>query len=194
MTASRDESVLPDAASPPSLLEAVQPWTVWTTPAERAAGTLSPENVAHAVAGLEQDGVIVLKGVMDLEHVSVLRDRVLSDIAKYETEAAADKIEQGGVGWWHNWQGGRPPPMHPYLFDDFCYNEFVIAAVTAAVRPHVPAGWDGQLSGGYGLINMAFKGDMMQECHTDGGSLPIDPAATQADLAGGRPTGFSVNF
>ena len=63
---------------------------------------------------------------------------------------------------------------------------------------------------------MAFKGNMIQEVspgclsstplpflllkrivaqvHTDGGSAPIDPAATIDDLPGARPTGFSVNF
>ena len=79
-------------------------------------------------------------------------------IAKYETDAASEKIEQGGTGWWHNWQGGRPPPIHPYLFDDFCYNEFVIQVVSAAIKDVMPPDWDGALSGGYGLINMAYRG------------------------------------
>lgn len=69
---------------------------------------------------------------------------------------------QGGVGWWHNWQGGRPPPIHPFLFDDICYNEYVIGVTTAAALANGHAVEHG-LEGGYGLINMAFRGDMVQE-------------------------------
>ena len=121
---------------------------------------------------------------------------MLSDVAAYENDSTSPKIEQSGQGWWHNWQGGRPPPMHPYLFDDVCYNSFVIAVTQAAARSSMPPDWDGQLSGGYGLINMAFKGNYIQEVHTDGGSAPIDPAATARDLPQGchSPTGFSVNI
>ena len=185
MTVSRDLTPI-DASA--------EPWAVVPTQAEREAGTLSPESIARAVEGLNREGVIVLKGVVDLEHVRILRDRVLSDIEQYETDGASEKIEQGGVGWWHNWQGGRPPPLREFLFDDICYNEFVIAAVSGAARPHMAPDWGGWMGGGYGLINMAFKGNMLQECHTDGGSAPIDPTATIDDLPGARPTGFSVNF
>ena len=154
MTVSRDLTPI-DASA--------EPWTVVPTQAEREAGTLSPESIARAVEGLNREGVIVLKGVVDLDHVRILRDRVLSDIEQYETDGASEKIEQGGVGWWHNWQGGRPPPLREFLFDDICYNEFVIAAVSGAARPHMAPDWGGWMGGGYGLINMAFKGNMIQE-------------------------------
>ena len=134
----------------------------------------------------------------DLEHVRILRERVLSDIEQYESDTTTAKIEMGGPGWWHNWQGGRPPPTKEFLFDDFCYNEFVIAAVTGTIRANgsMPPTWDGSLSGGYSLINMSFRGDMVQELHTDAGSAPIDPAATPADLLGAphRINHWSVNF
>ena len=156
MTVSRD-------LTPIDASESAEPWTVVPTQAEREAGTLSPESIARAVEGLDREGVIVLKGVVDLEHVRILRDRVLSDIEQYETDGASEKIEQGGVGWWHNWQGGRPPPLREFLFDDICYNEFVIAAVSGAARPHMAPDWGGWMGGGYGLINMAFKGNMIQE-------------------------------
>ena len=64
----------------------------------------------------------------------------------------------------HNWQGGRPPPIHPYLFDDFCYNEFVIQVVSAAIKDVMPSDWDGTLAGGYGLINMAYRGVSQTLC------------------------------
>ena len=93
MTVSRDLTPI-DASA--------EPWAVVPTQAEREAGTLSPESIARAVEGLNREGVIVLKGVVDPEHVRILRDRVLSDIEQYETDGASEKIEQGGVGWWHS--------------------------------------------------------------------------------------------
>ena len=64
----------------------------------------------------------------------------------------------------------------------------------AAAGLHMPAGWDGQLAGGYGLINMAYRGNMVQEVHCDGGSQPLDPTATFDDLPGPRATGWAVGI
>lgn len=168
------------------------PWTVAPSPTEIATGRLSAANVALAVEGLEKEGVVLLKGVVDTEHARILREHIMADIELYERDSTSTKIEQGGQGWWHNWQGGRPPPKHPFLFDDICYNESVIAVTQAAVRHLMPPEWDGQLSGSYGLINMAYRGDMVQEVHTDGRAAPIDSMATVEDLP--HRTGFSVNI
>jgi hypothetical protein len=146
MTASRDLASrdLVGGVTPDML-----PFTITPTAEELAAGTLSEATLARACAGLRDEGVIVIKQVVDLEHVRALRERVLADIAAYETNTETEKIEMGGQGWWHNWQGGRPPPFPPFLFDDICFNEYVIA-VTMAMNAGVE-GLKG-LSGGYGLI------------------------------------------
>jgi hypothetical protein len=124
MTASRDVARIPSTGDEDRRLA---PWTIIPSPAELATKQLSADNLARAVEGLDREGVVVIKGVVDPEHVRVVRERVLGDVEAYERDSTSVKIEQGGQGWWHNWQGGRPPPLQPYLFEDICYNEFAIA-------------------------------------------------------------------
>lgn len=146
MTASRDRESreLVDNVTPDML-----PFTIDPTAEERAAGKLSPSTLARACKGLRDEGVIVIKQVVNLDHVRVLKERVLADIAAYEMDTQTEKIEMGGQGWWHNWQGGRPPPFPPFLFEDICFNEYVIG-ITMAMNE----GNDGLkgLTGSYGLI------------------------------------------
>jgi hypothetical protein len=54
------------------------PWTVTPSPEELATQQLSPANTARALEGLATEGVIVLKSVVDPEHIRVIRERVLS--------------------------------------------------------------------------------------------------------------------
>ena len=92
MTVSRDVASrsLTDHVS-----SAMIPFTITPTAAERQAGALSAETLASACEGLRTEGVIVIKQVVDLEHVKVLRERVLADIAAYETDTETEKIEMG---------------------------------------------------------------------------------------------------
>ena len=46
--------------------------------------------------GLDREGVVVIKGVVDPEHVRVVRERVLGDVEAYERDSTSVKIEQGG--------------------------------------------------------------------------------------------------
>src|ERR1700733_12352672 len=90
------------------------------SPAERSAGKLSEESVQRAVRAINDDGMVVLKDVVDPENVRILRERVLADVDKVVNRPDAP----------FNWNRGNvqqdPPPFPPYLFRDVLANEFAI--------------------------------------------------------------------
>jgi ectoine hydroxylase-related dioxygenase (phytanoyl-CoA dioxygenase family) len=133
---------------------------------ERANGRLSPENIARGKAALEQDGFVVLEDVVDLEHLRMLKERMLADLPKILNRPDApfnftkSNVQQD------------PPPFEPYLFKDVLMNEFV-TDLTETVM-------------GKGVFNAFYSGNtaianttQWQPTHADMGHLwPNMPVAT----------------
>jgi hypothetical protein len=124
---------------------------------DRAAGGLAPEKLQAAMEALRTDGLVVLADVVDLEHLDVLHERLISDLALLRARPDAP----------YNWTAGNiqqdPPPFEPYLFEDVLLNPQVIAVTSAILGP--------------GLRNVMYSGntslpsDTRQPVHADMGHL-----------------------
>ncbi|MET9268438.1 phytanoyl-CoA dioxygenase family protein [Kribbella sp. NPDC003557] len=125
--------------------------------ADRASGGLAPEKLQAALDALRTDGLLVLADVVDLEHLDVLHERMVSDLALLRARPDAP----------YNWTAGNiqqdPPPFAPYLFEDVLLNPQVIAVTSAILGP--------------GLRNVMYSGntslpsDTRQPVHADMGHL-----------------------
>lgn len=134
--------------------------------AELAAGALSPEHVAAAKDAIHRDGVVVLQGVVAVEHVVALREKLLADL---ELILQRDDVP-------FNFNAGNvqqdPPPTAPWLFEDVLFNPFV-GQVTKAALGDTPK--LGMYSGNTALPG----GKPRQPVHADIGHMwPHMPEAT----------------
>jgi len=123
--------------------------TIKVSQHEVESGKMQRVHVEAALKALREDGVVVLSGVVDTDHIDRLCAKMLEDI--YTVEKT-----QGIV---NNWQGVRPPVFHPYLFRDIVYNEMAIAVTHRLLG-------DGMALDAYGA-NTAFLGDTQQKAHAD---------------------------
>ncbi|MGZ0148116.1 phytanoyl-CoA dioxygenase family protein [Kribbella sp. WER1] len=115
------------------------------------------EAVRGAVEALRSDGIVVLAGVVAVEHLEVLHGRMVSDLELLRARADAP----------YNWTAGNiqqdPPPFEPYLFEDVLLNPWVIAVTSAILGP--------------GIRNVMYSGntslpsDTRQPVHADVGHL-----------------------
>ena len=133
----------------------------------------------------------MLKQVVSREHCAVLLERILSDYAELEACGEGEKLEQQPPGlFWQNWQGGRPPPCHPFLFDDVAFNEFVLSVTKRTLGPL----GDGGLVGSYGLLNTAFA-DSLVPYHGDQAPHVDANCTYQPELAEVPPSeSYSINL
>ena len=146
--------------------------TIDVSAEERAAGRLSEDGVATAVAALRTDGFVVLADVVDPDHLDVLHERIVADVAALQARADAP----------YNWNPGNlqqdPPPFPPYLFADVLMNPFAISVTSAMLGP----GIKNVMYGG----NTALPGDQRQPVHADVGHLwplgSLDQAHPAAQL------------
>ncbi len=92
---------------------------------EIATGTLSRAHCDAAVNAVLVDGFVVLKNVVDQDHLDVLHERMAQDLALLLARDDAP----------FNWNVGNvqqdPPPFPPYLFRDILLNDQVIAVTSA---------------------------------------------------------------
>lgn len=58
------------------------PQAITPSEKERIAGVYSPRNLQRVLSGLHQDGLVVLRGVIDLSHVDALNDAMCKDAEK----------------------------------------------------------------------------------------------------------------
>jgi Protein involved in biosynthesis of mitomycin antibiotics/polyketide fumonisin len=104
---------------------------VEVTRGEVESGRMTPEHRDEAVRALREDGVVVLKDVIDPAHLEVLRERMVADLELLKAREDAP----------FNWNAGNlqqdPPPFPPYLFRDVLVNEMVIAVTRAVLGPGV---------------------------------------------------------
>lgn len=127
------------------------------TPEEVASGVMSDAHREAAVQAIREDGVVVLENVVDLEHLAVLRDKMITDV-----DALLARPNRP-----FNWNAGNlqqmPPPLPPYLFKDVLLNDMAIAVTHAVLGNGVQNDF---YSG-----NTAVKSDERQPVHADMGQL-----------------------
>lgn len=131
--------------------------TIAVSDAEKRNRGLSPENLMRAVAAVNEDGYVVLTGVVDTAHLDVLRERMMADL---ETILAGADVP-------FNFNTGNvqqdPPPFAPYLFADILLNDIVIGVTKEILGP--------------GLKNTFYSGNTAlphgtrQPVHPDAGHL-----------------------
>lgn len=105
------------------------PRSITLTEAERKRGQLSPANLQAALEGLHQDGLLLLKQVVDVQHVDHLRS-VMSE----ETTRILDGPERGGLfnqGVKSNILQQMPLDREDCLFEDIYFNPYIIQIANA---------------------------------------------------------------
>lgn len=58
------------------------PQAIAPTDKERSAGVYTPRNLQRVLSGLHQDGLVVLRGVIDLDHVDAINKAMCEDAEK----------------------------------------------------------------------------------------------------------------
>jgi hypothetical protein len=143
------------------------------TSGERAAGKWSENSLAVALESLRGDGFVVLEEVVDLDHLGLLRERMLEDLRQILARPDVPfNFNRGNVQQ-------DPPPFPPFLFRDVLVNDFVVQVTRAALGP--------------GVKNVFYSGNTALP---DGTRQPVHPDSGQlwADLQQPTPAfGFVVN-
>jgi len=120
-------------------------------------GALNSENQASAVRALREDGIVVLADIVDLDHIRILRERMVEDIALLKARKDAP----------FNWNPGNlqqdPPPFPPYLFRDVLVNDVVINVTKAILGKG--------LKNAFYSGNTALQSESRQPVHADMGQL-----------------------
>ena len=68
-----------------------QPLTIEPTAEERRLGRLLDPNIRAAMVGLEEEGVVVIKQVVDRRHCAALLERILSGLFTSATQLIQSK-------------------------------------------------------------------------------------------------------
>lgn len=142
--------------------------TINFSPEERAAGRPNAESIAKMKRVIDEEGLVVLEDVVDLDHIRILRDKMLEDLpavlARTDTpfNFTRSNVQQD------------PPPFHPYLFKDVLLNEYAIAATQSVLGPG--------LQSAFYSANVALPNtNQRQPVHADIGHLWANmPVATPA--------------
>jgi hypothetical protein len=89
------------------------------SPEEIAAGKLTAENLETARRAVNDDGMVVLEGIVDVAHLDLLKTRMLEDLKSILARPDAPfNFNRGNVQQ-------DPPPFAPYLFEDVLLNPLV---------------------------------------------------------------------
>lgn len=129
------------------------------SPAERREERLTQAHLGQAVQTILEDGFVILRDVVDHDHLDALLPRMTADS---ERLIAAEKWGGAGRLPGHLQQG--PPPIAPYVFKDIVANPFAIQ-VTHSIL-------------GDGMYNRFYNGNTncpnspMQPLHADAGLWP----------------------
>jgi hypothetical protein len=120
---------------------------------ERRNNAFSEQTLKAAIVAMQEDGYVCLPNVIHTDYVDALNEKMQADIRQVEKERGIDD----------NYQGVRPPPFHPYLYEDILFNPFAVSV------SHALFGDDCTLST-YGA-NTAFAGSKPQRVHADATQL-----------------------
>ena len=105
------------------------PRAVVLSPHEKSSAAYSPANLQKALEGLHQDGLLILKDVVDIGHVDHLRE-----VMSAETQSILKDPRRAGVynqGVNSNILQNLPVNREDCLYDDVWFNPFVIQIANA---------------------------------------------------------------
>lgn len=125
---------------------------------ERSAEQLSAANLQRAVQAVLSDGYVILRDVVDLDHLDSLLPRMTADSKRL---IASQKW--GGAGRLPGHLQQAPPPLAPFVFRDIVANPFAVQ-VTHSIL-------------GEGVYNRFYNGNtncpgsQMQPLHADAAPL-----------------------
>ncbi|KAI3325911.1 phytanoyl-dioxygenase family protein [Xylariaceae sp. AK1471] len=107
--------------------DAELPQAALATPGERSAGAYSPCNLQRILSALHQDGLVILKGVVDTQHIDAVNQAMC--------EQAERSLADPNKVYNHNVRSNflqRPPVNHSaYLHDDIYFNKFLLQVANA---------------------------------------------------------------
>jgi len=103
------------------------PREITLSPEERKKSCYGVANIQKALEALHQDGFVVLKSVVDVEHVSNLNEYMCKD-AEMLVKTKAKPFNQGVDS---NILQGPPLTKPEYLYNDVFFNPFVIQLMNA---------------------------------------------------------------
>lgn len=99
------------------------------TPAEIESRRMAEEHLQAAKRAMAEDGFVILNSVVDLDHIALLREKMLADIETIlHREETPYQFTTGHIQ--HD-----PPPFPPYLFRDVLVNDMAIAVSVAVLGP-----------------------------------------------------------
>jgi len=131
------------------------PVEVAPSPEEKAAGRFNDANVKLFLSGMHRDGVVILKDVIDPEHLDVINEFMVEDTRR--ELGKGDVYKNFGA---ENLQQGPPLTPAKYFFDDVYLNKLLFHAVNLYLGPH--ATWN-MITGNNALPN----GVKRQPVHSD---------------------------
>lgn len=124
---------------------------------EVAAGAPTAEHLRLAAEALLEDGIVILHNVVALQHLELLRERMLADLAAIlGREDVPFNFNRGNVQQ-------DAPPFPPFLFRDILVNDIAAAVTHQVLGPGV--------CNAYYSGNTALPGDRRQPVHADVGQL-----------------------
>ena len=131
------------------------PVEVIASPEEKAAGRFNDANIKLYLSGMHRDGIVILRDVINPEHLDIINDFVVEDTQNELSKKnlyknfGAENIQQG-------------PPLMPskYFFDDVYLNKLLFHAVNLYLGRN--ATWN-MISGNNALPN----GVKRQPVHSD---------------------------
>jgi hypothetical protein len=123
------------------------------SPDEVRTGIILPEHLSQARSALQQDGIVILKDVVEVAHLEFLHERMRSDLETILNRPDVPfQFNTGNVQQ-------DPPPFPPYLFRDILVNPIVVAVTKSILGPG--------LKNTFYSGNTALPGGTRQPVHSD---------------------------
>lgn len=96
---------------------------------EKRVGKYDPANLQKALEGLHQDGLLLLKDVVDVNHIDHLREVMCAETQSILSSPRRAGIYNQGVN--SNILQNPPLDRKDCLFDDVWFNAFVVQIANA---------------------------------------------------------------
>ncbi|KAJ4288104.1 hypothetical protein N0V90_012121 [Kalmusia sp. IMI 367209] len=106
------------------------PRAVFATTHEKQQGVYSASNLQKALEALNQDGLVVLKGLVDTAHVDALNDYMSS-----KTDEIVNNMSNYNHGVPSNILQSPPLTDATYLYEDLYFNPFIMQLANAYLGP-----------------------------------------------------------